>query len=88
MKTILSKLSDEQASKELKQFTIWAATFSAVSLLMLWFLGFVGLALGARAVLLSFHKGNAGHKNLVWYRVGAGFAVITGLVGVFFGLNQ
>ena len=60
MKTILTKLSDDKARDELKKLTLFAVGLSGVSLLVFWFLGGAGLALGARALLLTLHKGNKG----------------------------
>lgn len=88
MKTILDKLPDDKAQKELKQFTIAACVLSGVSIFMFWFIGVAGLALGARALLLTWHKANKNRKDLARYRVPAAAAVALGLLSTLYGLGQ
>ncbi len=88
MKTILSKLTDQQAQNELKRVTLTAFALSAISLIIFWFLGMAGLALGVRSFLLTMHKGNKDDKNLLWYRAASVFAIIAGALSAYVGINQ
>lgn len=88
MKTILDKLTDEQAKKELGPYTLWGAALSGISLIVFWFLGIAGLALASRALLLTWHKGNKNQKDIFWYRAAAIFAVTAGLVSIGYGVSQ
>ncbi len=69
MKTINDKLSKEKAQKEFKQFAILGLVASIISFLVFVWLGIVGLAFSARALLLSKHAGNQENPKLKQYRV-------------------
>ena len=78
MKTILSTLTDAQARKELKQYTMYAWPGVVVGYFILSWLGVLGVLFGSRAFLLTYHKGNKGRKYLWLYRVVTGIAVLVG----------
>jgi hypothetical protein len=80
MKTINDKLSKEKAQKEFKQFAIWGLVASVVSLLIFGWLGIVGLAFSARALLLSKHAGNQENLKLKQYRAMAIGGVIISVI--------
>ncbi|MGH7196947.1 MAG: hypothetical protein ACREGJ_04275 [Candidatus Saccharimonadales bacterium] len=88
MKTVLSKVSADKAPKELKSFAVAAAVGGVISLLVLWPLGIVGMAFGARALLLGFHKANKGQKNTLLYQVLAVIGIAAGLISLAFGLSK
>lgn len=75
-------LPSEKAKKELKQFSIAAIALSAIGLVAFWFLGIVGLALGARALVLTFHDVNKKEKNILFYRVLAVLAIAIGVLDI------
>jgi len=80
LKTILSKLSNEQAQKEIKQFTYASIVSSLVSLVIFWWLAMVGIFFGIRGLMLTWHKGNADDKNLIIYRIISISGIIIGIV--------
>ena len=79
-------LSAEKAKKELKRFTIAAIVLSALGLFAFWFLGIVGLAFGARALVLSYHTANKKEKDTTGLRVLAILAIAIGLFDTIGGL--
>jgi len=87
MKTILSTLSDAQAHKELKQYTMYALPGVIVGFFLLSWLGLLGMIFGPRAFLLTFHTGNKSRRYLWMYRIGTAFIVLLGVFEViwFFG---
>jgi|GEM_PF-6144716 len=87
MSNTFNKLVDNKTHKEQRQFTIIACALSGVSLIFLWFLGIAGIALGARALMLSFQKADATHKNTAKYRIASIIAILAGIVSLFFGLT-
>lgn len=80
MKTLLDKLTDEKAQKELRQFGLWGPVLSVISLLIFWWLAIPGLAFSVRALLLTWHKGNTDNQKLK-YR-------ILGLAGIILSLTS
>lgn len=82
MKTILSSLSDKQAVKELRLFSIASLVCSVTGLIVFWWLGIVGIGLGIRAMLLSKHKGNEANKDKQKYFTLAVVGLIVGLADV------
>lgn len=80
MKTILSKLSNKQAQKEIKQFAYASIISSAISLLIFWWLAMVGIFLGVRGLMLTWHRGNGNNKSLVLYRVLSATGIIIGII--------
>jgi hypothetical protein len=78
MKTILSTLSDAQARKELKQYTMYAWPGALVGYFILSWLGVLGVLFGARAFLLTYHTGNKGRRFLWVYRIFTGLVVLIG----------
>lgn len=76
MQTILSKLPDSKAKKEVKQFAILSLAVSAVSLIVFWWLAIPGLAFGGRALLLTYHKGNQDRKDLTRFRIISILAIV------------
>lgn len=85
MKTILDKLSDEKAQKELKRFAYASFIISIVTLFIFWWLSVVGIALGLRALLLTYHKGNKERKDLVKLRVMSIVAIVLGATSLIAG---
>lgn len=83
MKTALSRTPDEQARKQLVQFGIAGLTLSLLGVFALAWLGIAGLAFGARALLLSFHAGNANRKYTISYRVMSLASIAVGLFDLF-----
>jgi len=79
MKTALDRTSDEGARKELKRFTLIALACSLVGIFVLPFLGIVGMGLGAREFLISFHRANQGRSHLWVWRI---LALAAFLIGV------
>lgn len=69
MKTILTRITNEQAQKEIRYLPWVAAITSIVPLFAFWFIAIAGFALSGRGLLLTFHKGLAAEPHLVWYRV-------------------
>jgi hypothetical protein len=82
MKTILSKLSNEKAQEEVKQFSIAALVCGALSLLIFWWLGFVAVGFGARSLLLTRHSGNKDSPKRAQYRIMSLVAIATGLISI------
>jgi hypothetical protein len=80
MKTILSKLSDEQAQKEVVQFSYASIVASSISIFIFWWLAMVGIFLGARGLLLTWHKGNAKDGKLALYMVLSSTGMIVGVL--------
>lgn len=85
VQTILTKLSDEKAQKELKPFALWGIGLSGVSLVVFWPLGIAGVACGARALLLAWHKGNKRRNDLLKYRLVSFVAIAVGFVSILYG---
>jgi uncharacterized membrane protein len=85
MKTLLMNLPDEKAQKELKQFAVIACILSGISLVAFWFLGIVGIATGARALVLSYHRTN---RRALKYRVASIVAILAGIVSLVFSLSR
>ncbi len=79
MKTILSTLSDAQAIKELKQYTLYSWPGIIVGYFVLSWLGIFGVLFGARAFLLTYHDANKDRKNLLFYRIFNGLVVLVGM---------
>ncbi len=82
MQTILSKLSNQKAQEELKKFATLSLVLSAISLIILWWLAIVGLAFGARALLLTYHKGNKNRKDLIKLRVMSILVIVLALISI------
>lgn len=80
MKTILSTLSDGQARRELKEYTLYAWPGVLVGYFVLSWLGTLGILFGARAFVLTFHQANKQHKRLLLYR---GLNLLVVVVGAF-----
>ena len=56
MKTVLNKLSDEQARKEVDSRTYWLFGTSIVTLLIFWPVAFVVVVLGPRNFMLTYRN--------------------------------
>ena len=82
MKTINDKLSNEKAQKELKHFATLGLIFAVVALVIFGFLGIVGLAFSARALILANHVGNKNNPKLKQYRLMAIAGVVISVVGL------
>lgn len=80
MKTILTKLPDDKAKKEVKQFTYWGLALSAASLLIFWWLAIAGIAFCSRGLLLTWHKANRGRPTK--YGVLSALGVLLGLISL------
>jgi hypothetical protein len=78
VKTILSTLTDAQAHKELKQYTMYAWPEVIVGYFILTWLGAFSVLFGTRAFLLTFHAGNKGRPRLWLYRIFTGFITLLG----------
>ena len=74
--TILGKLTDEKAQKEVKQFSLWGLIIALVTFFIFWPLAVAGLAFGGRAFLLTYHKGNKNRKDLTALRAMSGIAAL------------
>lgn len=80
MQTILSKLSDEKATKEVRQFSIAGLVLSVISLFIFWWLAIAGIALSARGLLLTWHRANK--LNATKYRVMSGIGLFIGILAI------
>lgn|GEM_PF-4592539 len=80
MKTILSKLSGEQARLEIKKFTWVSLPFAVVGFFIFHFLGVFALLFGSRAFTLTFHKDVKTLPKLWMYRI---LSVVLSLLGWF-----
>jgi len=80
MPTIFTKLTNEQAPKELKKFAIISIVFSVVSIFILPILGALGTGAGIRALYISAHIANKGKKETTLYRI---LSVLAILIGIF-----
>lgn len=69
---MLKNLNNEQAAKEFKLFSILGLACAIVALLVFWWLGIVGLAFSARALILARHPANntESKKFLIFAAVG------------------
>jgi hypothetical protein len=79
MQTILTKLPNEKAAKELKQFAVAGVILSLVALFIFWFLAIMGVAFSFRALLLTFHKGNSKRPRLILFRIVSIFGLLLGI---------
>lgn len=82
---MLDKLPDEKAKKELKSFTYASLIISVVTLFVFWWLAVASIALGLRAFLLTYHKGNKERKDLVKFKVMSIIAIVLSVVSLFAG---
>ena len=80
MKTVLDKLSDKQAQKEVEQRTYWLFASSIITFFILWPLAFAVAILGPRNFILTYHKGNRKRKDLLKIRVFTGIAVALSVI--------
>jgi len=87
MKTVLS-ISDEQAQKQLKKFTLLGLPFSIVGFFIFGWLGAGGIMFGGRALVLSFHKGNRRQPGVLGYCLLAAFVFLLGLFDSIWLLNH
>lgn len=87
MKTVLSKLSDRKAQEEVKKYSYVSLALSVVSLFVFWWLAIAGVALGARAFVLTYHRGNKANKDLTKFRVLSGGALVAGLASLIWSLT-
>jgi hypothetical protein len=75
-----SKLTNEKAQKEFKQFSMLGLVFGAVSLIIFAWLAVLGLAFSARALILANHEGSKANPKRQQYKVmaiaGAALSVI------------
>lgn len=69
MKTILSKISDEQAKNELSYLPTIIVVMTVLSLFAVEFLVGPALLFSGRGVLITYHKGLANRSHLIWYRI-------------------
>jgi hypothetical protein len=82
MKTANANLTNEQAIKQLKQFSIIGLACSIVGLVMFWWLGIAGAAFGIRSLVLASHKANKGGKDTKKYQVFGIVAFVFGLADI------
>jgi hypothetical protein len=82
MKTANTNLTNEQAIKQLKQFSVIALACAAVGLVIFWWLGIVGAAFGARSLVLANHKANKGGKDTKKYQIFGAAALVLGLADI------
>ena len=83
MKTLNQRLSNEQAQKEIKLFLTVGYVFLTISLIAFGWLATVGLAVGARCIILTYHKGNAQNPKLKLLRTLSIVLTLASLVGLF-----
>ncbi|HEU4913810.1 MAG TPA: hypothetical protein VFT16_00180 [Candidatus Saccharimonadales bacterium] len=76
MKSNVTKLTDNKAQKELKQFLILGYAAAIIALFTLGFLAIAGLAFGARCLALCGHKGNKAMPRARIRQVASGILVI------------
>lgn len=81
---LLSHLPKDKAQKELRQFAILGLIFSIITLFIFGWLGAVGLAFSARALVLAKHDANKTNPQLNQYRWFAYSGLILSIFG--FGL--
>lgn len=85
MKNLLANLSNEKVQKELKQFLIIGYICAAVALFTLGFLSVVGVAAGARCLLLVLHKANKDNPKLVQLRTASiALLVVSTIEAIFY----
>jgi hypothetical protein len=80
MQTILTKLSDEKAVKEVRQFAIAGLVLAGVSLFVFWWLAVAAIALCSRSLLLTWHKANTGKATK--YRTMAIVGIVLSIVSI------
>jgi hypothetical protein len=80
MKPPLSKLSSEKAQKELKQFLIIGYICAVIALFTLGLLSMVGMAFGARCVLLVNHEGNRTNPKLKQLKIASVLLLVLSVV--------
>jgi hypothetical protein len=83
MKTIITKPTNEQARKEIKQFTYASIISSSISIVIFWWLAMVGIFLGARGLMLTRHRENTKDENLILYRTISVLGIVIGIVSWF-----
>jgi len=89
IEAMLAKLSNQRAYKELDRYAPIALACSVASFIMFWWLSIVGMCLGVRAALLSYHYGNSKRPDLTRRRIMAGAAFSIGMIGFLtFLINQ
>ncbi len=86
MKTILTTLPDDKAQQELVRFARLGIASTVVGLVVFPVLGTIGAAFGARALLLTFHKGNKANPRLLLYRVALAVSFVLAWVELLFAL--
>jgi uncharacterized membrane protein len=82
MKTANTNLTNEQAIKQLKQFSIIGLACAVVGLVMFWWLGIAGAAFGTRSLVLATHKANKGGKDTKKYQAFGAIAFVIGLADI------
>lgn len=80
MKKPLSKLPNEKAQKELKQFLIVGYVCAAIAFVAFGFLSIIGFAAGARSFVLSNHIGNKQNPRIKQLKAASVFLVILSVV--------
>jgi hypothetical protein len=83
MKTILTKLPDKQARKELKPYTLYAWLAALFSYYVLGRVGLISVFFGTRTLLLTYRKGNKKRRFLLLYRFSNILAIAIGGYGVY-----
>ena len=81
MKTVLDRLTNDQAEKEMKYVPIIAATLTILPLFIFGFVAIVGLAVSGRGLLLTFHTGVI-KKNILLWRIFFVFCSAVALVEI------
>lgn len=84
MATAVSRLSDDQARKELYRLTWLAFPLPIIAIFVFWWLSLVGALIGIRALALTFHKGNFETSFLSIYRLTNIFIILFSSFDLFF----
>lgn len=87
MKNPLASLPNEKATKQLRQFAISSFLLSIMSLLIFWWLAIACLALGTRALLLSYHKANQQNPSTSKLRAVSMTAVVISSISIWLSLR-
>lgn len=80
MKTVFTKMSQEQAEKEIKNFGYLSLVLGGLGMFLFWGLGIAGLAFGVRSLILTWNDGAKNINNLISYRFISGIGTTLSLL--------
>lgn len=82
MKTVLDKLSNEQARKEVDTYTKWLLIVSIITFFIFWPIAYGVVMLGFRNFLLTYHKGNRKRDDITRLRIMSGSALVISIATI------